>query len=508
MRLRVFSTKASRERESIARDEGELSRSEAVTSEHEKVRENMIELTGQIERKAAELADRRSKVNLLDEQEKALAGLSSALERSRSDKEKVELIVQQAEAALARANEAAVKVNDNRSGHEQHITSLGKLAELERERKHRDQLNAELVKTDAAIVNVKAEHRRHEQELENLAAARREIEELRPKADEQVRIEKVIDEIRNNIARAGNAEERVASITNELNRLRERYVENKKNLTEAEEKSAAGSNLPELEKTNEALVISLAQLRADLELDEKFKSEIRGGFCPILAAKCLNMNEGQTLEEFVSSQSVDTRTKIAELEKQHEAVVSKLHIAREGQQYLTAIESYKKQKEQHETEGKELNEKKNFLASQHQGLNTFEKQMSEAVARLKSLADPAARIRVLEKSLIRETDIRAGLTNVESTLERLESERKLLIEQLDEFKDFDKHWSQLTSERDATIGAHRIFLANEAEALMLEKRGMNFKQPVTKLPLPNLTWTRRKRHLLLPVTDTTATGTR
>ena len=182
------------------------------------------------------------------------------------------------------------------------------------------------------------------------------------------------------------------------------------------------------------------------------------------------MGEGETLEDFISNQSSDIRTKIADLEKRYESVVNELQIAREGQQYLTAIESYKKQKEQHEAEGKELNEKKDFLASQHRELGTFEKQMSEAVARLKALADPAARIRVLEKSLVRESEIRAGLTNVESNLERLESERKLLVEQLDEFKDFDKRWSQLTAERDATTAAHRNFLANETEASMFETR--------------------------------------
>ncbi len=77
---------------------------------------------------------------------------------------------------------------------------------------------------------------------------------------------------------------------------------------------------------------------------------------------------------------------------------------------------------------------------------------------------------MLEKSLIREPEIRAGLTKVESNLERLESERKLLVQQLDEFKEFDKSWSQWTAERNATTEAHRKFLANEAEASMLETR--------------------------------------
>ena len=84
-------------RESIARAEGELSRSETVTAEHNIVKERINDLTGQIESIVAELADRKLRVNLLDEQEKQVTDLRSTLERSRSDKEKVEIIVQQAE---------------------------------------------------------------------------------------------------------------------------------------------------------------------------------------------------------------------------------------------------------------------------------------------------------------------------------------------------------------------------------------------------------------------------
>ncbi len=462
-------------RENIARAEGELSWAESVTAEHNTLRSRIDDLDTQIKTITEELAEKRSRVKLFDEKEKQVADLSSALERSRSDKEKVEIIVQQAEVALKRANIAADRVAETRTRHEQHLKALGKLAELERERKHRDQLNTELAKTDAAIVNVKAEHRRFEQELKAIAAARQEIHDLKPKADEQVRVENEINAIRDNIARARNAEERVSSITRELERLRDRYAENKKKLSEAEKRSNVGTNLGELERANEETVNRLAQLRARLELDEKFKNEIRDGFCPVLSAKCLNIGEGETLEGFLSHQTVDSRTKISGLEEQLAALIDQIQLAREGQQYAAAIESYRERKAQQEDEGKELNEKKKFLEQQQQELSTFEKQMATAVARLKALADPAARIRILEKSLVREPEIRAGLTNVESNLERLDAERKLTVEQLDDFKELDKLWSQFTSDRDATIDAHRIFLANEAEASLFETRRSEFQ---------------------------------
>lgn len=472
-------------RENIARAEGELSRSETVVSEHIAIKTRLADLAIQIGKLSDHLNKKRARVQFLDTQEKQLADLRAALERSRSDKEKVEIIVQQAEAALRRASAAADIVAQNRLGHENHIAALEKLAELERERKHRDQLNSEIAKIDAAILNIKADHRRHEQELKSIAAARLEIEDLRPKAEEQARIEKEIDDVRNNIARARNAEERVTSITRELERLRERYAANKRNLTEAEEKSTVGSKLTDLEKTNERLLRDLAQMRASLERDEKFESEIRGGFCPVLAAKCLNMDEGKTLEDFLAGQASVTRLKIGDLEKQRESILREIEVAREAQRYLTAIHSYRTVKEQQEAEGQELKEKKKFLEQQHQELEIFEKQMSEVVHRLKKLADPAARIRVLEKSLIREPEIRSELTKVESNLERLNGERKLLIEQSDHFMNLDDHWSRLTAERDATLQAHRSFLANETEASNLAARQAELRTTMDTIATAN-----------------------
>ena len=364
-------------RESIARAEGELSRSETVTTEHNTVKENINKLTEQSEKIYAELADRKSRVKLLDEQEKQVINLRSTLERTRSDKEKVEIIVQQAESALARATEAAAKIKDNRSGHEKHLAALGKLSELERERKHRDQLNSELAKTDAAIVNVKAEQHRHEQDLKNIAAAHQEIETLRAKAAEQAQIELEIEDARNKIAGSRNAIERLESIEREIETKREIYRTHRDDV-----KAKAG------------------ETQLPVEEDEGFQ------------------RLGTELQKDVDGLKI----------------------------------------------------KQNALQESVEQIGAYEEKHFDLQSKLKSLADPAARIRVLEKSLIREAEIRSGLTNVESNLERLESGRKLLVEQLDEFKDFDKHWSQLTAERDSTISAHRLFLANEAEAGLVEVR--------------------------------------
>ncbi|MEQ1605675.1 MAG: AAA family ATPase [Pyrinomonadaceae bacterium] len=462
-------------KEDIARSEGELTRSDAVEQEHKRTTEQTAELSVEIEQLSADLETRQTRVKALDEEEHRLSGLKTALDRSRSEKERAELVFKQSHLAHERATIAADKITTVRPDHERHVATLGRLTELERERNKRDQLRAELNKTATAIASVNAEKARLDRDLKNILDAREEIILLRPKAAEQEALEKEIAALRNDVASAKTADERVRSINSQLERTRERYRQNQQDLKAVEEGSITAASLPGLEKRESELVAAVAKLRANLERDEKFQSEVRNGLCPILSQRCLNLKDGETLETYLSSQFIDLKSQISDLETERKTVVAELIAAREGQKALGARDSYLQRDRELRDEGAGLNAKKAALEQQQRDLVDSERKIAESETRLKGLADPSARIRILEKELMRETDIREGLGNVESNLERLTSDRKLLDEQLEEFKELDAHWTRLTSERDATAEAHRVFLANETEANALEQRKVDLE---------------------------------
>lgn len=467
-------------RETIARSEGELTRSETVEEEHKAVSAHVAELGSQIEALTAELTAKQARVKELDELERRVSGLKATLERSRADKERAELVFKQAEQALARATEAASKVEAVRADHERHLAALGRLRELERERGERDRFRAELAKTDAAIVHVKAEQKRLTDDLTRIQTARREIETLWPRAEEQIAIEKEIAELREHITNTKNAEERIESIERELKRMRERYRENQQRLRDAEAGAALAASLASLESRNAELVTAIASLRAGLERDRKFQSEIKGGFCPVLSQRCLNLKEGETLESFLTNQFADMTAQIEALEQERSKVTAELAEARAGHQQLGVLETHRLREIELREEGAELTAKKASLEARRGPAET-QQRVAELDLRLKKLADPAARIRILEHEIAREPDIREGLSDVEQNLERLESERKLHAEQLDEFKQLDEQWTRLTSERDSTAEAHRVFLTNELEAGDLVKRREGVETASTEL---------------------------
>ncbi|MEP6787339.1 MAG: SMC family ATPase, partial [Acidobacteriota bacterium] len=457
-------------REKIARVEGELARSSFVETEHETVAAHLETIAVEIEKLQVDLTEKKARVDVLDQQERGLVDLRSSLEASRSNKEKEEITAHQAEAAFSRSQDAAEKIGRAKTDNERHIAALERLSDLESKRKRRDQLASELAKMESAAVKVRAEQKRLDIELKKVEAAKAEIETLRLKAADQSALETQLNELRDRIAGARVAEERVQSIERELGGKREMFRVNKDAIKASKPSSSSASSLADLEKQEIEMIDELARLRTNLERDERFQSEISGGLCPILSQKCLNLNPNETLEDFLSNQFLDVKTKIAEIEKRRETIAGEIRSHREYQRLQAALESYENREKEILQEADELKEKKATLETERQQLREYEQQFAQLESKLKRLADPAARIRVLERDIALEGDIRTALGDVESNLERIESDKKLLDERVDEYRDFDPTWASFIAERDATAGAHRIFVANESEAAMFETR--------------------------------------
>lgn len=466
-------------RESIARAEGELSRSESVNEEYENVSTQAVKLMkefGEIDR---DLKTRRTSVADLDEKERCVSGLKTALERSRSDREKAELVSSQAASAIERAQKAAEAIVGVRTDHERHLKALARLKELEREREMRDRLRAEIAKTDAAMVSVRADQKRSEEDLRRIQNSRVEIEDLRPKVVEQTAVEKQITELRERVTKARGADERIESIDRELSRLRDRYRVNQERIREAEDKAELASRLDDLENRNTEILTELATLKAHFEHDQNFQSDIQGVFCPVLSQRSSKLRDDETFKEMISLHLSDMTARIDQLEAERNTISEDLARARKGHQMLAALESYRQRESELKEEGAELNAKKSVLDERRHGVD--QNKIDELTAQLKALADPAARIRILEKEIARESDIRTSLGDVESNLERLDSDRKRLDEQMNDYRQLDDEWSRLTSERDATADAHRTYLANEKDAASLDDRRREAEAAIAEL---------------------------
>ncbi|MCA1558319.1 MAG: hypothetical protein LC731_07260, partial [Acidobacteria bacterium] len=91
------------------------------------------------------------------------------------------------------------------------------------------------------------------------------------------------------------------------------------------------------------LTEQLANLRAELARDEKFRSEVKNGLCPILSERCLNIGEGQTLEDYFKGQFATNTARVGVLEKERAGLTTRVREAREAERELSKLESVRSQ---------------------------------------------------------------------------------------------------------------------------------------------------------------------
>ncbi len=87
-------------------------------------------------------------------------------------------------------------------------------------------------------------------------------------------------------------------------------------------------SIQDLETNYRVLTDKAAQVRATIQHDEKMQKEIKNGLCPLLSERCLNMKEGQTLDQYFQTQLTDHHLQLSDTESQLKTLSLQLTQAR------------------------------------------------------------------------------------------------------------------------------------------------------------------------------------
>lgn len=467
---RYIETQITTAREKIARAEGELARFESVETEHRNYETQAKDLSGKLAEIGKEIEEKTESVKRFDEIERNVSELKSAFERLNTEKIRAEITLEQKQNEFNQAKNAAERIELVKADYEKHISALGKLKEFERERTERERLNQEKTKIETAQINVKSEQKRFQENLEKAQNAKRDAEILQPKIAEQNALEKQLDAVRNSLANAKARENSIKSLDDKMNRLRESYKANQANIKEIEAKSSLAGDVENLQKRDAEITNKVARLQAQLEYDEQFQATVKGGLCPILSQKCLNLKEGETLESFLKSQFVELKTEIGVYEKARSENSIALKNSREAEKALATLSTLKNREREIADEGRRLKEEKENLQKDAVDFSASQTSFAEIETQLKALENPKGKVQMLAAESKREIEFRERLTEIEKNLERLENDRGITLEKLESYKDLDANWARYSAERDQTANAHREFLTNENLAKLLPER--------------------------------------
>ena len=458
----------------IARAEGEVGRIDEVTARHSEVSADVTVRRSEFQKVQFSAGESRASVAALDEIESRIAAISSEVEKLRSEHQRSEFVKNQRASELQQSRDAAEKVAAVRVDAELHQKTLGRIHELEREREERQKMRDGLAKVERAEENVRSEQKQRRAELERIQKAHSTIAELQPKLADQERLEKEVARLRTEFARAEAADREINGIDADLEALRESYRKTNADLKLARESDAKAAEVEKHQSRDGEIVWEIARLQASIERDEAFQREVRNGVCPILSEKCLNLKNGQTLEGFLKDQFTDLRSQVATLQREHAAVTASLGQSREAIKTSAKAPVYLERLAEIKVEGDKLNERKANAVKDQVPLADAESKLRQAEASLNALDNPKARIAVLKTDLGRESEIRERVSQADKNLERLESDRRIAVEQLEAYKDLDSNWTAATADRERTAAAYRTFIANETVALLLTDRESQF----------------------------------
>lgn len=465
----------------IGRAEGELARFDFVESELKNFQMQTEELSKTLEHLEKKVSEKSASVKKFDETEAKVNELKTAFERLENEKGRAEYVLTQKENELTQAQTAAEKIKAVENDYQTHLKALGMLKELERERGEREKLLDEQRRIETAQVNVLADQKRFQENLQTAQNAHKEIEKLRPHVVEQETLEKMRDDFLEQIAQIRAKEAEIKRLDDKMNDLRVKYTKNKEQIKEAEAKTEAAKDYETLQKRDSEILRDITRFRAKLEHDEQFQTEVRNGLCPILSQKCLNLKAGETLESFLKNQFVELRSQIGTLETEQRSIAENLKIAREAEKFSATLDTLRQRETEIADEGKGYKNEKENLLKAIGDKEKLQKELETSEAKLKELANPKAKIQLLETETKREILLREKLTEIEKNLERLESDSRINTEKLESYKDLDANWREFSEQRDKTANAHREFLANEATAKLAPEREKEFEKAKAEL---------------------------
>jgi exonuclease SbcC len=459
----------------IGRAEGELARFELVEADLNNFSALVSELAKTLENLEKEVSEKGESVKKFDEIEAKVNELKTAFDRLNAEKREAEFLRLQKESELNQARAAAEKIKSVEADHDKHLAALGKLKEFERERGEREKLRHEKQKIETAQANVRADQRRFQENLEKALRAHQEIETLKTKVADQELLEKRRDDFIEQMAQIRAKQNQIRSLDEKMNDLRGKFIKNKDQIKEAEARTEKAKEYEFLQKRDSELTRDITRIRAKLEHDEQFQTEVKNGLCPILSQKCLNLKPGETLEGFLHNQFTELKTRIGTLETEQRTVADALKIAREADKYSAMLDTLKTREKEISEEGTSYKAEKENLLKEIVDLPKIQSDLTETEAKLKILENPKGKIRLLEDEAKLEMPLREKLAEIDRNLERLESDRRITDEKLESYKDLDANWKIYSEERDATAAAHREFLINETVAQKLPEREKEFE---------------------------------
>lgn len=457
-------------REEMARAEEQVSMLGGLIIEYEGLKAEIPELERQLEL-AKQNCDR------LRAEKERLEELRRKLEKAESDEriasreiERLQEDITRLSEDLRESREARLAIEAAAPGFNAYNEANARLGKLLEEQRRRDELNGQLAEKKRELARIEASLESLREKLNQIKLQEEELIRLAPSIKEQEELEGRAGKLRLELGRMADIQGDADSIAKELERLRAKIQELARKIAEAESARTKASELESLKAEHQRALEDVTRLRLSIEQDEKFLSGIRGGLCPLLQEKCLNMKEGQTLDQYVKLQIANRKDELDQLERQRRALEEKMKEAQEAQNVLASLPTLRAQ--QQEAEGERARKESSLaqLLDRLSSMGRLQEELRQVERLLDELGDPRGRARAIKGNISGKEELLRQIESAQSEERRLTEDVSGLQSLLDELVGLDQ---EVDRQRELLIryeADHRTYLEKKAIADQLEAR--------------------------------------
>lgn len=301
--------------------------------------------------------------------------------------------------------------------------------ERERDRLRDLQTQAEMArgklpKLDQELQRLRAQHVETRERIRQAEAARYAQDRVREIESERIGVENELAALREALSARQLLEGRRREEQREIEQIESLLNELRAEVRRLEARAIAVAELPALEAKVASIKDAIMRLRASIERDEQMEREVKGGLCPILSERCLNLKEGETLEGYFRKNLELNRARLEALQNELVQLSARLHLAHEAQLAAAQLEKVRQQVAHEEMA---LSKKRTSLAQLNAEIDKFAHADAQRVKDLQAqLVGLDAELKLKQREAMRFAELdswKARLREIEENGKRLNEER-------------------------------------------------------------------------------------
>jgi exonuclease SbcC len=471
MTVDLAKSKIAQTREEMARIEEKVSRLGQLMIKYEDIKSEIPKLERNFE-----LAKRRC--NELREEIDKLEGLRRRIEKAESEEQTLSDKIKQLQQYISKlsedfrqASEARRVVEKAAQGFDKYNEAKAQQEALLRKQNLRNDINDQLTREKEKLAWIEATHQELLEKLDRIKSQEEELDRLASSIREQEELERRANELRHKLGEISQIKGVADSTAKELEQLRAKIQELDRKIAQAEAARMKASELESLEEQRERAREEFIRLRLSIEQDRKFLSSIRGGLCPLLQEKCLNMKEGQTLDQYVKFQIDNHSEELEQLELQQRTLEERIKEAQEAREAFALLPELRKQRQEAEQDRAQKETLLSQLRDRLSNMDRLEEGLREVERRLKELDDPRGRASAIRDDIAKKGELLRRIEQWESQKREVIERKSKLESQLEELAGVGEELLRIQEQLKRYQRDYELYLEKSALAARLESVG-------------------------------------